>query len=274
MILSLLLIFSLASTLILYFVTDWYQSISDIWMFPVLFIVSFIVGIILVLLYIYILSLFVNKNKECNKPKKLYLRIVLRVCELILMVSRTRLYVRGIENLPTDQKFLLVTNHQSWFDAIVCAWTLRAHNVSFVLKDSLSKIFVLCKYLHACSYISINRSNPREGVKAINKSVDKIVNDEASIVIFPEGTRSGGYEIGEFHNGSFKIGTKAKCPIVVCCLQNSFKAPKRAPFKATDVYFDVIDIIGYEEYKEKTTQEISDYCHKLVKENADKLPKY
>ena len=29
-----------------------------------------------------------------------------------------------------------------------------------------------------------------------------------------------------------------------------------------------------EEYKEKTTQEISDYCHKIVKENADKLPKY
>lgn len=274
MILSLLLIFSLACTLLMYFVTDWYQSISDIWIFPVIFIVAFIIGIIFVLLYIYTLSLFVNKNKEYKKANKIHMRIVLRVCELILMVSRTKLYVRGIENLPTDQKFLLVTNHQSWFDAIVSAWVLRAHSASFVLKDSLSKIFVLGKYLHACGYISLDRTNPREGVKSINKSVEKIVNNDASIVIFPEGTRSGGYEMGEFHNGSFKIATKAKCPIVVCCLQNSFKAPKRAPFKSTDVYFDVIDVIQYEEYQEKTTQEISDYCHKIIKENLNELPKY
>lgn len=274
MILSLLIIFSLCCTLTLYFITDWYQTIADIWIFPVIFIVAFIVGIILVLLYIYILSLFVDKKKEQLKPSKLHLRVVLRVCELILMVSRTRLYVRGMENIPTDKKFLLVTNHQSWFDAIVSAWVLRAYNISFVLKNSLSPIFVLGKYLHACGYISINRENPREGVKAINKGVSKITNDEASIVIFPEGTRSGGYEIGEFHNGSFKIATKAQCPIVVCSLQNSFKVPKRAPFKATDVYFDVIEVINYEEYKEKTTQEISDYCHNLVKENLDQLPKY
>ena len=274
MILSLLLIFALIYTLVIFLYSGWYQSISDIWILFVSFIVGIIIAAAVFLIYVYILSLFVNKKKTNDKAKKLYLRIVLRVSELLLMLTRTNVYIRGLENIPTDQKFLIVTNHQSWVDAIVCAWTLRAYNVSFVLKKSLIDKFVLGEYLYSCGYISLDRENPREGVKAINKAADKISSDSASVLIFPEGTRSGGYEMGEFHSGSFKIATKAKCPIVVCSLQNSFKVTKRAPFKSTNVYFDVIDVINYSEYENKTTQEISDLAHKLIKENLENLPKY
>lgn len=274
MILSLLLVFALLYTLAIFLYTGWYQSISDIWILFVSFVVGIIIAVIILLLYIYILSLFIKKNQTFDKAKKIYLRIVLRVAELLLMVTRTNVYVRGLENIPTDKKFLIVTNHQSWVDAIVTAWALRAYDLSFVLKKSLTTKFVLGKYLNASGYISLDRENPREGVKAINKSVEKITSDTASILIFPEGTRSGSYEMGEFHNGSFKIATKAKCPIVVCSLQNSFKVTKRCPFKSTNVYFDVIEVIDYNNYENKTTQEISDYAHELIKENLENLPKY
>jgi len=274
MILSLLLIFSLASTLGVYFFTNLYQTIADIWILLVAFICGFIIGIIILLLYIFVLSFFASNKKENNKCKKIYLRTVQRVSELLLMLLGARVHVRGIENIPSDQKFMFVSNHQSWVDAIVLAWTLRAYKTSFVLKKSLLSKFVLGKYLISCGYIGLDRNNVREGIKSINESVDKITSDEASIVIFPEGTRSGGYEMGEFHSGSFKIATKAKCPIVVCSLQNSFKVHKRFPFRSTNVYFDIIEVIEFTDYEGKSTQDISDYVHKLIKDNLDNLPKY
>ena len=274
MILSLLLIFSLGCTLGVYFLTNLYQSLADLWILLVTFICGFIVGVIILLIYIYILSLFVNKKKENNKAKKIYVRTVQRVSELLLMLLGARVHIRGMENIPTDQKFLFVSNHQSWVDAIVTAWTLRAYRMSFVLKKSLMTKFVLGEYLHACGFISLDRENAREGVKSINKCVDKIISNEASVLIFPEGTRSGGYEMGEFHSGSFKIATKAKCPIVVCSLQNSFKVTKRFPFRHTNVYVDIIEVLNYSDYQDKTTQELSDYTHNLIKENLENLPKY
>jgi len=86
MILSLLLIFSLASTLGVYFFTNLYQTIADIWILLVAFICGFIIGIIILLLYIFVLSLFVSNKKENNKCKKIYLRTVQRVSELLLML--------------------------------------------------------------------------------------------------------------------------------------------------------------------------------------------
>lgn len=274
MILSMILIFSLLVTLFVYFFSGLITQSSDLWILLFSFFVGFIVGIIILVIYILVLSLFVSNKKENDKPKKIYLRTVKRACEFILMISGARVYIRGIENIPTDKKFLLVINHQSWFDAIVTVWTLRAYNVSFVMKDSLMKKFILGKYLKACAFISLNRENPREGIKTINKCVDKIANDDASIVIFPEGTRSRNYEMGEFHNGTFKIATKSQCPIVICALQNSWKVMKRFPFRKTKVYFDVVKIYNYDDYKEKTTQEISEYAHELIKNDLENLPKY
>ncbi len=274
MILSFLLLFSLAYTLVIFYCTNWIQGTSDIWIIIVSLLVGFFSAVILVLLHIFIFSLFINTKKTCERPKKLYLRTVQRVSELLLMITRTKVYVRGMDKLPQNEKFLFITNHQSWFDAIVCCWTLRAYPVSFVLKKSLIGKFVLGKYLHACSYISLDRENAREGIKSINIGANKIKNNEASVLIFPEGTRSGGYEMGEFHNGSFKIATKANCPIVLCCLQNSFQVNKRIPFKSTNIYFDVIEVMYPNDYKEKTTQEIAEYAHAKIKNNLDELPKY
>ena len=43
------------------------------------------------------------------------------------------------------------------------------------------------------------------------------------MVIFPEGTRSKGDEMGEFKAGSFKLATKAKVPIIPVTIKGSYK---------------------------------------------------
>ena len=43
------------------------------------------------------------------------------------------------------------------------------------------------------------------------------------MVVFPEGTRSKGEQMGEFKAGSFKLATKAKVPIIPVTIDGSYK---------------------------------------------------
>ncbi len=268
MFISILLLCGLVCALVLMLVFDVYN-----WYILIAFLVGLLIGVILIALAIFIGSFFI-KNEEYEKSSKFHLRAVCRATEFLLYGSRSKLMIRGLNKIPTDKKCLIITNHQSMFDSIASVWALRAFPISVVYKNSLTKAFMLGKYLRASGFISIDRSNPREGVKAINRAAEKIISGNASVLICPEGTRSNGYEMGEFHNGSFKISLKAKCPIVLCAIQNTCNVRKRFPFRSTNIYFDVVEVIEYEKFKDMSTQEIADYAYKVIKANLDELPKY
>lgn len=268
MFLTIILLCGLACSLILMLGFDVYN-----WYILLAFVAGLIIGIILILLTIFIASFFIKKE-EYDKASKFHLRAVCRATEFLLYGSRSKLMIRGLNKIPTDQKCLIITNHQSMFDSIASVWALRSFPISIVYKNALAKAFMLGKYLRACGFISIDRSNPREGVKAINRACEKITSGTASVLICPEGTRSGSYEMGEFHSGSFKIASKAKCPIVICAIQNTCQVHKRFPFRSTNIYFDVVEVLEYEKIKDMSTQEISDYVYKVMKERLQELPKY
>ena len=253
---------------------DLVNSMKDFWIVILAFIVGVLIGIILIVLTILIGAIFVSNKKTYDKPKKYYYNYVTRVTELLLLVSGCRVYIRGLDKLPLDKKYLLIANHQSMFDSIALVWTMRGFTTSFVHKNGLLKLPIVGRYLNASSFISIDRENPREGVKAINKAADKIINNVSSVVICPEGTRSKSYQVGEFHHGSFKIALKAKCPIILCAIQNGCKVKSRFPFKTTKIYIDFVEVMNYDDFKEKSTQDISDYAYNQIKEALNELPKY
>ena len=270
---TILLLSGLACSLVSMLCFDWVNQASDAWILLVSFIVGMFIGLLLIVITILIGLLFIKKE-DYEQGSKFHVRMVCRATEFLLSITRCKLMIRGMNQIPLDEKFLFITNHQSMFDSVACVWALRGFPLSIVLKKSLMKIPVVNKYLHANSFIPIDRENPREGVKAINKAAERIQSGKSSVVICPEGTRSGSYELGEFHNGSFKIALKAKCPIVLCSIQNSCQVKKRYPFKSTSIYFDVIEVLKYDDYKDKTTQEISDYAYNAIKKNLNELPKY
>ena len=270
---SIMLLGGLACSLVSMLCFDLVNSFSDSWIILVSFLCGMLLGFLLIVLFILVGLLFIKKD-EYQKGSKFHVRMVCRATEFLLSIFRCKLMIRGMNQLPLDEKFLFITNHQSMYDSVACVWALRGFPLSIVLKKNLMKIPVVSNYLHANSFIPIDRENPREGVKAINKAADRIASGTSSVIICPEGTRSGSYELGEFHNGSFKIALKAKCPIVLCSIQNSCQVKKRFPFKSTTIYFDVIEVLKYEDFKDKTTQEISDYAYNVIKSNLDELPKY
>jgi 1-acyl-sn-glycerol-3-phosphate acyltransferase len=62
-------------------------------------------------------------------------------------------------------------------------------------------------------YVSLDRDNPREGLKAINDAARKI-SEGMNIIIFPEGTRSKDGKLLPFKKGVFSLAVRAGVPII------------------------------------------------------------
>ena len=68
----------------------------------------------------------------------------------------------------------------------------------------------------------------------------------------------------EFHGGSFKCATKAKCPILPIALIDSYKVLDQKGSKPVTVQIHFLEPIPYEEYKELNTVELAEMVHSKI----------
>ena len=97
----------------------------------------------------------------------------------------------GREKLPVNQPLVLICNHQSMHDIIPIIWFLRKVHPKFISKIELGKGIPSVSYnlKHGGSAL-IDRKDPKQALPEIKKVAELINNNNYSVVIFPEGTRS------------------------------------------------------------------------------------
>lgn len=137
----------------------------------------------------------------------------------ILFVCGVHLDVRGAGNIELEEPRVYISNHQSYFDILALLAGLPA-DFKFLLKQELMKIPLLGFTLGKVGYISIDRSDIRKAVNAVNEAVEKI-RGGASVLLFPEGTRSEDGRLGKFKKGGFHLALKAGCDIVPVAIVRS-----------------------------------------------------
>lgn len=234
---------------------------------PLIFIMSFVALLLCWALPCVVCALFIDLEKPCNRHSAFFRFYANCIVASIRQIFRVKVCVSGTEKLPRE-KFLLVGNHRSAMDAILKMGVFRDYRIGFVAKQELFKIPIVCKIMHKCFCLSLDRSNPRDGIRAITQAAKIIQSQSASIGIYPEGTCNTKDKLLPFKAGAFKIAQKAGCPIVVVTIRNSELAKKRMPFKKTSVFIDVIGVISADEVaKSKTTQQLSDRVQQMI-ENA------
>ena len=128
---------------------------------------------------------------------------------------------RGGEENILDSPALYVGNHQGMADIFIAISWLGPLK-SIMAKKEASKIPLVSLWMKNFDCIFIDRTNPREGVKAINQA-ETLLSNGRSVIIFPEGTRSRGPEMGEFKAGAFKAAIKAGVPIVPFAIDDSYQ---------------------------------------------------
>lgn len=134
---------------------------------------------------------------------------------LILLVSRTRVIVRGAP--PPRGTYVYAANHQSIYDIPIIFWSIR-RQLRIIAKASLGRIPFLGWHLRLAGHLLVDRENPGPGIL---KRMRRLVADHASLIVFPEGTRSRDGQVAKFKGGVFLLAIEHQLPIVPVSVQNS-----------------------------------------------------
>ena len=139
----------------------------------------------------------------------------------LLKIAGVKVTVHGVENIPKDKNVLYIGNHQGNFDIPIYMSEIPGLK-GFVSKIEVKKIPGVRTWMEYMYCVFMDRSSLRKSSEAIIEGI-KILKKGHSLVIFPEGTRSKGDNMGEFKAGSFKLATKSKVPIVPVTMNGSYK---------------------------------------------------
>lgn len=217
-------------------------------------IAALLVPVLAYILFLVICSLFISPRKEYNKHSQFYRVLINQFTWICLKAARIRVHVDGMEKVPTGtRRLLFVGNHRSNFDPLVTWYVFKEWQMAFISKPSNFKIPIFGRIIRKCCFMAIDRENPRNAIKTINRAADLLSREEVSVGVYPEGTRSKSCVLLPFHNGVFKIAQKANAPVAVLSIEGTEKVHKNYPLHPTDVYLTVLDVLSAEEVKQSKT---------------------
>lgn len=163
------------------------------------------------------------------------------------------------QKLPTNQPIIFVANHQSMYDIPAMYWFLRKHSVKFISKIELAKNIPSISFnLRHGGGANIDRNDPRQAVGEILKLGQRMKDNNWSVIIFPEGTRSKDGKLKDFQSGGVATLLK-KNPdslVVPIAINNSFKIVKNGTFWLMPGYIISFNVLEPIVTKAKTVDEI------------------
>ena len=138
----------------------------------------------------------------------------------VLRFAGVKMIVKGEERIPKDTAVLYVGNHRSYFD-VVMTYTRVPRPTGYISKKEMRKYPLLSNWMRNLHCLFLDRDNVKQGLKVILEAIEK-VKSGISICVFPEGTRN---KVNDtflpFHEGSLKIASKGKVPIIPISIVNS-----------------------------------------------------
>ena len=208
----------------------------------------------------------VDQNIPQEDDDKFYRIVTDLIIQSAFPVLRIRVKKIGTEKIPTDGRFMLVSNHCNDSDPIILLYCLRKSQLAFISKRENSTMFVIGPMMHKILCQLINRENDREALKTILRCIQILKEDKASIAVFPEGgILSEDGKLHHFRPGVFKIAQKANVPIVACTLKNTKDVVRNIKhLKPSSVEMKVLEVIPAEELKGVTTVDIAHRCYELM----------
>ena len=139
----------------------------------------------------------------------------------IMRASLVRVEVSGGEDLDPHEPYVFAANHSSIFDILVLLAYLP-FQFRWLAKEELFRIPFFGASMKSIGYIPIDRSNPRAGVRSLKHAADRI-RAGASVIIFPEGTRTRDGRIQDFKRGGFTLAVRAGRPVVPVSISGAFR---------------------------------------------------
>lgn len=139
---------------------------------------------------------------------------------LLIKILFIPVHVEGQHNINPKTSYVFVANHQGFFD-IFLIYAHLGHNLRWMMKKELRKMFLIGKACESAGQIFVDKSGPK-AIQHTYIQARETLQGGASVVVFPEGSRTSTGRIGTFHKGAFQLANELQLPIVPITIDGSF----------------------------------------------------
>jgi 1-acyl-sn-glycerol-3-phosphate acyltransferase len=120
--------------------------------------------------------------------------------------------VSGAEHMRTEEAYVVVGNHSSYMD-IPALFASLPTLPQFLAKRELSRMPFLGAALRAGRHVLVDRGNHASAKTSLDRASEQL-RPGSAILIFPEGTRGNGVELGPFKTGAFRLAKLGKVAVL------------------------------------------------------------
>ncbi|HDR1091505.1 TPA: 1-acylglycerol-3-phosphate O-acyltransferase [Pasteurella multocida] len=165
---------------------------------------------------------------------------------------------------------IYIGNHQNNYDMVTISYMVQPRTVS-VGKKSLIWIPFLGLLYWVTGNILIDRENRTKAHGTMNEVARRIHDDDLSVWMFPEGTRSRGRGLLPFKTGAFYAAIAAGVPIVpVVCSTTQGKIDLNR-WDNGKVICEMLEPIDVSAYDKENVRELATRCHQLMAQRIAEL---
>ncbi len=140
---------------------------------------------------------------------------------------KTSCQLLGIENplihgerLAATPQAIIVANHLSSLDILVIGAHLR-RDYRWLAKASLFKVPLSGWHLSLAGHIPVHREE-RARNATIGERIHAVVEQGASVLFFPEGTRTRDGQLKPFYRGAFRAAVEENLPVLPLLVTNTY----------------------------------------------------
>lgn len=155
----------------------------------------------------------------------------------LLAGAGARLRVHGLEQVDPARAYLVVANHQSWID-VAALYRAFPMPLRFVAKSELARVPFLGAYMRAMGMVLVDRTARRRARGSVDRAAELLASG-ASIVSFPEGTRSRDGRLGSFRSGGFQAALDSGAAVLPVGIAGAGAVLPRRGFRVRPGAIDV-----------------------------------
>ncbi len=157
-------------------------------------------------------------------------RVSPRVCDRrldswskgLLRAAKVHVETTGREHLVPGESYVVMSNHQSHFDIPVVFQALGIP-MRMVAKRELFRIPIMGPAMRYSGFVEVDRSRHTKAMRSLSAARERLQQDQTSVWIAPEGTRSPDATLGKFKRGGFHMAIDAGLRILPVAVDGSFR---------------------------------------------------
>ena len=130
-------------------------------------------------------------------------KILRFICKILFRVQ-----VRGLENVPSENRLLIVANHESFLDGLLLGLFLPK-KATFVVHTSVLKKWAFRQALRLTPHLAVDPTSP-----LAMKKVIKLLETGENVVIFPEGRITLTGNLMKVYDGPGFVAAKTNASIL------------------------------------------------------------